>query len=223
MSVLDPGGKSEARVERGSDLDTTPQIFPLTQSQFQFLSSSLSGISQNFPDFDTRSLLLFVPAPAGGAVQHVRGVHGLPRQGERPPDRRHLHDPTEHGHQPRGELAVHGGSVVGGSSDFQGVPGRRRPELRLSRGSSGELRRWQWRRRRGGPPRHAVSQLNPTLLLLPCLQVCVSKGGACVTTLDGYYVESVVCVVIGLVWWVWLGKKMRRLQEESPAAWKCRG
>lgn len=75
----------------------------------------------------------------------------------------------------------------------------------------------------GGPPQHVVSRLDLTLLLLPCLQVCVSEGGACVTTLDGYYVESVVCVVIGLVWWVWLGKKMRRLQEESPAAWKCRG
>lgn len=52
--------------------------------------------------------------------------------------------------------------------------------------------------------------------------LCVKEGGVCVTTLDGYYVESVVCVVIGLTWWVWLGKKMRRLQEESPAAWRCR-
>ncbi|XP_039987459.1 acetyl-coenzyme A transporter 1 [Xiphias gladius] len=52
--------------------------------------------------------------------------------------------------------------------------------------------------------------------------LCVKEGGVCETTLDGYYVESVVCVVIGLAWWVWLGKKMRRLQEESPAAWRCR-
>ncbi|XP_017275471.1 acetyl-coenzyme A transporter 1 [Kryptolebias marmoratus] len=52
--------------------------------------------------------------------------------------------------------------------------------------------------------------------------LCVKEGGVCVTTLDGYYVESVVCVVIGLVWWVWLGKKMKRLQEQSPAAWRCR-
>lgn len=52
--------------------------------------------------------------------------------------------------------------------------------------------------------------------------LCVKEGGACVTTIDGYYVESVVCVVIGFVWWVWLGKKMQRLQEESPAAWNCR-
>lgn len=53
--------------------------------------------------------------------------------------------------------------------------------------------------------------------------LCAKAGGACVTTLDGYYVESVVCVVIGLAWWVWLGKKMKRLQEQSPAAWRCRG
>ncbi|GLD57110.1 acetyl-coenzyme A transporter 1 [Lates japonicus] len=52
--------------------------------------------------------------------------------------------------------------------------------------------------------------------------LCVKEGGVCVTTLDGYYVESVVCVVIGLAWWIWLGKKMRQLQEQSPAAWKCR-
>ncbi|TDH15041.1 hypothetical protein EPR50_G00027330 [Perca flavescens] len=52
--------------------------------------------------------------------------------------------------------------------------------------------------------------------------LCVKEGGVCVTALDGYYVESVVCVVIGLAWWVWLGKKMRRLQDQSPAAWRCR-
>ncbi|KAG7276895.1 hypothetical protein CRUP_034771 [Coryphaenoides rupestris] len=52
--------------------------------------------------------------------------------------------------------------------------------------------------------------------------LCVKEGGVCVATLDGYYVESVVCVVIGLAWWLWLGKKMKRLQEESPAAWRCK-
>lgn len=52
--------------------------------------------------------------------------------------------------------------------------------------------------------------------------LCTKEGGVCVTTLDGYYVESLVCVVIGLIWWLWLGKKMKRLQEQSPAAWRCR-
>lgn len=52
--------------------------------------------------------------------------------------------------------------------------------------------------------------------------LCTNEGGVCVTTLDGFYVESVVCVVIGLAWWVWLGKKMKGLQDQSPAAWRCR-
>uniref|UniRef100_A0A671M863 Acetyl-coenzyme A transporter 1 n=1 Tax=Sinocyclocheilus anshuiensis TaxID=1608454 RepID=A0A671M863_9TELE len=52
--------------------------------------------------------------------------------------------------------------------------------------------------------------------------LCVREGGTCVTTLDGYYVESVVCVLIGLCWWIFFGKKMKRLQEESPSAWHCR-
>ncbi|XP_064880300.1 LOW QUALITY PROTEIN: acetyl-coenzyme A transporter 1-like [Oncorhynchus nerka] len=52
--------------------------------------------------------------------------------------------------------------------------------------------------------------------------LCVKEGGVCVTSLDGYYVESVVCALIGLTWWVWLGNRMRRLQDQSPAAWRCR-
>ncbi|XP_026087080.1 acetyl-coenzyme A transporter 1-like [Carassius auratus] len=52
--------------------------------------------------------------------------------------------------------------------------------------------------------------------------LCVREGGTCVTTLDGYYVESLVCVLIGLCWWMFFGKRMKRLQEESPAAWHCR-
>lgn len=55
------------------------------------------------------------------------------------------------------------------------------------------------------------------------LQLCVDAGGACTTTLDGYYVESAVCVAIGLLWWLWMGQKMKQLQEKSPEAWKCRG
>lgn len=63
-------------------------------------------------------------------------------------------------------------------------------------------------------------RLAELLTLIP-LQLCVDAGGACATTLDGYYVESVVCVAIGLLWWLWMGKKMKQLQEKSPDAWKC--
>ncbi|XP_064159631.1 acetyl-coenzyme A transporter 1 isoform X1 [Anguilla rostrata] len=51
--------------------------------------------------------------------------------------------------------------------------------------------------------------------------LCFREGGICVTLLDGYYVESVVCVVIGFAWWFWLGKRMKHLQEENPSAWQC--
>lgn len=53
-------------------------------------------------------------------------------------------------------------------------------------------------------------------------ELCAQEGGVCVILLDGYYVESVVCVVLGLCWWLWLGKRLRALQDQSPAAWKCR-
>ncbi|KAJ8280482.1 hypothetical protein GJAV_G00055110 [Gymnothorax javanicus] len=52
--------------------------------------------------------------------------------------------------------------------------------------------------------------------------LCSQKGGLCVTLLDGYYVESVVCAVIGFAWWLWLGKRMKRLQDKDPSAWECR-
>ncbi|KAI1883306.1 hypothetical protein AGOR_G00243840 [Albula goreensis] len=52
-------------------------------------------------------------------------------------------------------------------------------------------------------------------------RLCAQDGGVCVTALDGYYVESVVCVLLGLSWWLWLGKRMRSLQDKSPSAWQC--
>ncbi|XP_068173538.1 acetyl-coenzyme A transporter 1 [Antennarius striatus] len=52
--------------------------------------------------------------------------------------------------------------------------------------------------------------------------LCEKAGGSCVTTFDGYYVESLVCVLLGLAWWVWFGKKMKRLQDQSSSSWRCR-
>ncbi|KAJ8410735.1 hypothetical protein AAFF_G00186920 [Aldrovandia affinis] len=52
--------------------------------------------------------------------------------------------------------------------------------------------------------------------------LCSQEGGVCVTLLDGYYVESVVCVLIGFGWWLWLGKRMKLLQQENLSAWQCR-
>lgn len=53
-------------------------------------------------------------------------------------------------------------------------------------------------------------------------ELCTKEGGSCVITLDGYYVESIVCVALGLAWWLFLGPKFKRLQDERSSSWKCR-
>ena len=47
-----------------------------------------------------------------------------------------------------------------------------------------------------------------------CLQDCKSC-----TILDGYYVESIACFLIGIVWLKHWSSKVRRLQELLPADW----
>ncbi|XP_053807552.1 acetyl-coenzyme A transporter 1 isoform X2 [Vidua chalybeata] len=53
-------------------------------------------------------------------------------------------------------------------------------------------------------------------------ELCTAAGGSCITTLDGYYVESVVCVILGFAWWFFLGPKFKKLQDEGQSSWKCR-
>ncbi|XP_043329870.1 acetyl-coenzyme A transporter 1 isoform X2 [Cervus canadensis] len=54
------------------------------------------------------------------------------------------------------------------------------------------------------------------------VELCKKLGGSCVTALDGYYVESVICVLIGFGWWFFLGPKLKKLQDEGPSSWKCK-
>ncbi|XP_029884418.1 acetyl-coenzyme A transporter 1 isoform X2 [Aquila chrysaetos chrysaetos] len=53
-------------------------------------------------------------------------------------------------------------------------------------------------------------------------ELCAKAGGSCVTTLDGYYVESVICVILGFGWWFLLGPKFKKLQDEGQTSWKCK-
>uniref|UniRef100_A0A6G1R331 Acetyl-coenzyme A transporter 1 n=1 Tax=Hypotaenidia okinawae TaxID=2861861 RepID=A0A6G1R331_9GRUI len=53
-------------------------------------------------------------------------------------------------------------------------------------------------------------------------ELCTKAGGSCVTTLDGYYVESVICVILGFGWWLLLGPKFKKLQDEGQSSWKCK-
>nr|XP_008197242.1 PREDICTED: acetyl-coenzyme A transporter 1 [Tribolium castaneum]XP_971594.2 PREDICTED: acetyl-coenzyme A transporter 1 [Tribolium castaneum] len=51
-------------------------------------------------------------------------------------------------------------------------------------------------------------------------ELCVSKGGKCVTVLDGFYIETVICAVIGFSWLVWGRKKINYVQSLDDYAWK---
>ncbi|KAK4820333.1 hypothetical protein QYF61_023566 [Mycteria americana] len=53
-------------------------------------------------------------------------------------------------------------------------------------------------------------------------ELCTKAGGSCVTTLDGYYVESIICVMLGFGWWFLLGPKLKKLQDEGQSSWKCK-
>lgn len=48
-----------------------------------------------------------------------------------------------------------------------------------------------------------------------CTQTCI--------LLDGYYIESAICCVIGFLWLVCLSKKMRRLQHLDQHHWSIYG
>ncbi|XP_009558034.2 acetyl-coenzyme A transporter 1 [Cuculus canorus] len=53
-------------------------------------------------------------------------------------------------------------------------------------------------------------------------ELCTKAGGSCVITLDGYYVESIICVILGFGWWFLLGPKFKKLQDEGQSSWKCK-
>lgn len=49
---------------------------------------------------------------------------------------------------------------------------------------------------------------------------CTSSGGKCVTEVDGYYIEIVVCAVVGVLWLRCYGHYIRRLQDYDERAWR---
>ena len=52
------------------------------------------------------------------------------------------------------------------------------------------------------------------------LEACTGSGGTCATTVDGYYVEAVICFVLGLAWlglWGW--RTINKLQDAPDSAW----
>ena len=53
-------------------------------------------------------------------------------------------------------------------------------------------------------------------------QACQAAGGHCVTHLDGYYAEMVVCILFGLFWYWWQRGKLKHLQSLPDSAWKAK-
>merc|ERR1719447_2511896 len=52
------------------------------------------------------------------------------------------------------------------------------------------------------------------------VEACTGSGGVCATTVDGYYVEAVICFVLGLAWlglWGW--RTINKLQDAPDSAW----
>nr|CAG4643146.1 EOG090X04K8 [Ilyocryptus agilis] len=49
---------------------------------------------------------------------------------------------------------------------------------------------------------------------------CTQLGGQCVTDIDGFYIECILCAVIGVLWLRWGRKAMQQLQAKDESAWK---
>lgn len=51
-------------------------------------------------------------------------------------------------------------------------------------------------------------------------QECAAAGGTCHTTIDGYYLECLICLLYGVVWYYWGKSKIRSLQRLPMTAWR---
>ncbi|XP_053609109.1 acetyl-coenzyme A transporter 1 [Plodia interpunctella] len=49
---------------------------------------------------------------------------------------------------------------------------------------------------------------------------CKMNGGTCVTRIDGFYIETAICIVVGFVWLQWGRPTINRLQRLPATAWQ---
>ena len=50
---------------------------------------------------------------------------------------------------------------------------------------------------------------------------CHQNGGLCQISVDGYYVETFICLAIGFLWFLWGRRQLIQLQDKPPSAWRC--
>ncbi|CAK6441967.1 unnamed protein product [Pipistrellus nathusii] len=70
--------------------------------------------------------------------------------------------------------------------------------------------------------KECIGASNQSCRTADTIELCKKLGGSCVTALDGYYVESIICVLIGFGWWFGFGPKFKKLQDEGLSSWKCK-
>lgn len=61
-------------------------------------------------------------------------------------------------------------------------------------------------------------------LVGPCLDElsCKASGGSCVVSLDGYYILSGICAVVGILWFRLMKRKVDRLQTADKHSWSLK-
>jgi len=52
------------------------------------------------------------------------------------------------------------------------------------------------------------------------VQACITSGGKCNTLVDGYYVETLICLVLGSLWLMWKHSSLTNLQNRKDTDWK---
>jgi len=52
---------------------------------------------------------------------------------------------------------------------------------------------------------------------------CTDSGGSCAISIDGYYIETGICVFLGIIWLLWKRRTLVNLQNLDENAWKVAG
>ena len=53
-------------------------------------------------------------------------------------------------------------------------------------------------------------------------EACEAEGHDCQTSIDGFYILSIVCVCLGYCWFCWAGPALRRWQQQEPRSWRVK-
>ncbi|KDR08429.1 Acetyl-coenzyme A transporter 1 [Zootermopsis nevadensis] len=66
----------------------------------------------------------------------------------------------------------------------------------------------------------APSIQNNTCITTQETEACLKAGGSCTTFVDGYFVETTLCTVIGWLWFQWGRRKINELQVKDHREWQ---